>query len=397
MYLTRLGSRREINHQLRGNVRCAAKFRALFGIEQVPHGDTVNYSCKRVDTAEVQEVMCGMVESLIRKKVLYAYRLFNRYYMVAIDGTGELTFQDRHCEHCLTRQLNNGATLYYHPVLEAKLVTANGFCFSLMTEFIENSDPSADKQDCELKAFYRLAERLKKRFPRLPICLLLDGLFIGGPVFSICGKNGWKYLITLKDKDLPSINEEFRSLCKLEPDKEVRWKFHEGGQAVAQRLRWQNDLSYKDTFRNEHTLSVLECREIRIDKKEEKSTKTYRWVTNFQVNEQRLIPLANGGRNRWKIENEGFNDQKNGGYELEHPYSEDENARKVFYLLLQMAHMIFQLIQRGSLFKKAFPNGVGSAKNIAKRLLEAWRNLTIKISHFDKLTEGKFQIRLDSS
>jgi hypothetical protein len=66
-------------------------------------------------------------------------------------------------------------TLYYHPVLEAKLVTANGFSFSVMSEFIENVDLSADKQDCERKAFYRLAKRLKARFPRWPICLLLDG------------------------------------------------------------------------------------------------------------------------------------------------------------------------------------------------------------------------------
>lgn len=30
---------------------------------------------------------------------------------------------------------------------------------------------------------------------------------------------------------------------------------------------------------------------------------------------------ADGGRLRWKIENEGFNIQKNLGYELEHKYS----------------------------------------------------------------------------
>lgn len=47
----------------------------------------------------------------------------------------------------------------------------------MMTEFIENTDPEADTQDCELNAFYRLAERLKARFPRLPICLLMDGLW----------------------------------------------------------------------------------------------------------------------------------------------------------------------------------------------------------------------------
>ena len=81
--------------------------------------------------------------------------------------------------------------LYNHPVLEAKLVTPIGFAslsvhtVSPMTEFIENPGENP-KQDCELKAFYRLAKRLKRRFPRLPIYLLLDGLFAGGPTFSIC-------------------------------------------------------------------------------------------------------------------------------------------------------------------------------------------------------------------
>ena len=54
-----------------------------------------------------------------------------------------------------------------------------------MTEFVENPSQNPTKQDCELKAFYRLAKRLK-RFPRLPICLLLDGLFAGGPTFALC-------------------------------------------------------------------------------------------------------------------------------------------------------------------------------------------------------------------
>jgi len=75
---------------------------------------------------------------------------------------------------------------YYHPVLEAKLVTPDGLAFSIMTEFIENPGENPSKQDCELKAFYRLAARLKKRFPRLLICLLLDGLFAGSPTFALC-------------------------------------------------------------------------------------------------------------------------------------------------------------------------------------------------------------------
>ena len=108
--------------------------------------------------------------------------------------------------------------------------------------------------------------------------------------------------------------------------------------------------------------------------------------------------LANkGGRLRWKIENEGFNSQKNGGFELEHAYSKDETAGKVFYYLLQIAHIIFQLVAMGSLFRKAFPDGVGALKNIAFRLLEAWRNLRLNTKGLFSLFGGKFQIRFDSS
>jgi hypothetical protein len=184
MFLCRLGARRQIAHMFRGNGSSAAKFQALFGVETCPHGDTANALYSRLDLAEVQEVPTSMVETLTRKKVLYRHRLLGHFYRIAIDGTGRLTFPERHCLHCLTR-MHQGKTTYYHPVLEAKLVTANGFAFSVMTEFIENPGKNPTKQDCELKAFYRLAERLKQRFPRLPICLLLDGLFAGGPTFAL--------------------------------------------------------------------------------------------------------------------------------------------------------------------------------------------------------------------
>ncbi len=63
-------------------------------------------------------------------------------------------------------------------MLEARLVTFNGFSISLLSEWIENpSDEDYDKQDCERKAFTRLAARLKQDFPRLPVLILADGLY----------------------------------------------------------------------------------------------------------------------------------------------------------------------------------------------------------------------------
>lgn len=405
VFLYRLGARREVHHQLRGNSRSRAKFLGLFGVKDAPHGDTLNYCFKRLNVEEVQRAVCEMIRVLIRRKVLYPFRLLGRYYVIAIDGTGVLTFKYRHCPHCLMRTLNNGEKLYYHPVLEAKLVAPNGFCFSMLTEFIENADIEEDKQDCELKAFYRLAERLKQAFKKLPLCLVLDSLYACGPVFEICGENGWEFIITLKEKALPSVNEEFEALCRLAPENRLEVTRREKNHRIRQTYRFANDIDYRDNRGKLHRLNVLECQESIepvVTGEGNTSTQTtrtrFRWVSSLRMDEHRIVPIAeNGGRIRWKIENEGFNTQKNGGFELEHPYSEHPVARKVFYLLLQMAHTIFQLVEKGSLLKKAFPQGVGSLKNIAKRLLEAWRNLCLKPEAMQSLDAGKFQIRFDTS
>lgn len=396
MYLFRLGARRQIKYQLRDNAPSKNKFGVWFGVDDVPHGDTLNYGFKGLEPAEMQEVVCRMVERLIRKKVLYRWRLFDNF-LIAVDGTGVLTFQERHCPYCLTRKLKNGAVLYYHPVLEAKLITANGFAFSLMTEFIENSDPQADKQDCELKAFYRLTERLKKRFPRLPICLLLDGLYAGGPTFQLCEDYYWRYLIVLQDKDLLNVHRSYHTVLPCVPENHKRLLLG-NKREIVQEYRWVNQIEYQDSQDRKHRLNMLTCQETKPSRNGKTRTTTYKWLTNFISTRNNVDTLANqGGRLRWKIENEGFNVQKNGGFNLEHPYSQDDTARKIFYFLLQVAYLIFQLLEKGSLFRNAFPNGVGSLKNIAFRLLEAWRNLSISPHGFNSLYAGRYQIRFDSS
>ena len=100
---------------------------------------------------------------------------------------------------------------------------------------------------------------------------------------------------------------------------------------------------------------------------------------------------------RWKIENEGFNVQKRGGYALEHAYTNHPNSAKVFYFLLQIAHLLAQLLHKGNLLKRDFPAGFGSAKNLAFRLLEAWRNAPMTQKDIAAILQKRIQIRFDSS
>ena len=121
-------------------------------------------------------------------------------------------------------------------------------------------------------------------------------------------------------------------------------------------------------------------------------------VTDFHLRRNQVRELAqNAGRVRWKIENQGFNAQKHGGFALEHAYSQDDTAAKVFYYLLQMAHLLFQLVLAGSLLQQSFPRGFGSLKNFAFRWLEAWRNCLLPAHSLTLIYRLRCQIRLDTS
>jgi hypothetical protein len=51
-------------------------------------------------------------------------------------------------EQCLHRTSKKGKTTYFHSVLEARLITPNGFSVSIATEWIENPESGEyDKQD----------------------------------------------------------------------------------------------------------------------------------------------------------------------------------------------------------------------------------------------------------
>ena len=73
------------------------------------------------------------------------------------------------------------------------------------------------------------------------------------------------------------------------------------------------------------------------------------------------------------------------------------SRERLFYFLLQIAHLLAQLLYKANLLKKDFPDGFGSAKNLAFRLLEAWRNVRMTPADITAALQKRFQIRFDSS
>ena len=104
--------------------------------------------------------------------------------------------------------------------------------------------------------------------------------------------------------------------------------------------------------------------------------KAYWYATNFKINENSIEKMIKTGRKRWKIENRGFNDLKNKGYNLGHVYSYDENAVKGHFILLLMSHMIMQLMEHHERNRGIFE----TIHKMALRIKEALRTQPLSAS-----------------
>jgi len=393
MYLGRLGARRQIRYLLgaEGVRRRLASLCDGEAVPAVPHGDTVDGYLESVPPAAVEVIPQVMVRALLEARRLERFRLLDQYYLLTFDLTGHLYLGDRACaftQGCLTQQAEDGRTLYYRPVCEAKLVTRTGLALSVGTEFVENppgTDPSTDTQDSELPAAERLAGRVKTAFPGFAFCVLLDSRYCNQTGFALCRDNGWHFLITLKQGSLPSVWNEFQALRELAPEN----RRHVVVNRITYHYAWVNGIPYE-----QHPLNVLECRFTDAD-----GDHCFVWVTDLPITAETCHPLAQeGGRPRWKTENEGFRTQKHGGFEMEHAYAKRPNSAKNFYLLLQVAHILSQMLECYCRGKSRVKRTFGSLRNLARLFLESIRRDAIpEADVLNRFLSEAIQIRLDTS
>jgi len=409
LFLFKLASRRQLDYTLNTDgPNVLDNLNRLADTHQTtrPVHGTLNYFLGRIGHQPVAHLRDRLLRRLIRMKALDGARLQGRF-LVIIDGTGFLVFRKRHCPHCLTRRCGD-KTLYLHQVLEAKLLGPGGLVISIATEFIDNQDmpdeaTEADaakaKQDCELKAYHRLLPKLRAVFPQLRICLLGDAEFACGPGFQVAKDHNASFIYVFKEGRLPTAWRDFQDLLPLCPEQKVACQTPARAQQV---YRWVEKLSYVDSAKRPWSLTAVQCEETQADG----SKHLWAWVVSedLKVDRDHVVAVGQqGGRQRWCIENQGFNTQKNSDLNLEHAYGHGEQWQ-AYYYLLQIAHMILQLVEKGSLLRRlAAEVGktpwtmFGSLKNMAERLRESVRYLCWPAEAFDAEAAQQMQIRLDSS
>lgn len=352
---------------------CIATLRILSGdnqLEEMPHKDTLNYYLEKLSPECLSDIRKKMIKSLIRMKSFGRTRLLGRYWRIILDGTGLFYFREKHCDNCLTKTITmeDGTKVktYYHKVLEAKLVLGEKIVISIDTEFIENETETVAKQDCEINAAKRLLKRIAKDYPRLPVCIQGDNLYAVESIMEICRGKNWRYIFTHKTGRQKLLCESYEWIRQGGGATEVHGICFERGTG-----EYINHV--EETAGKEQTANIF-CYVCEKDKDGKKQQITFSWLTDIELTTKNLEEMIEAARGRWKIENEGFNNQKNGIYDIEHLNSQNPNAMKNHYLLTQIADIIMQIYLSWNPLRKEKQQSI---KNTSSRLLESFRRQTV--------------------
>lgn len=337
-------------------------------LKEIPDWQTIQDVIEQLDIKEIEDIRKYIIKSLIRSKMFDKYR-YNGAFQVLVDATGVSSHDYNLNGNCIIKKSKNGVIKYYKQVLEAKIVVGK-IVISLDTEWIENADMKTEKkkQDCEINAFKRMAPRIHKNYPKLKFIITGDALYTTTPMINLCNEYKWHYIFNLKKDRLKKVYEDFQD--------NVNYK----NETTKDNYKLSCGIHFKGNIFN-----ALSYQETQNDK-----IVIFNYITDLNVNDYNIETIISMGRRRWKIENEGFNEQKNGTFCISHLCSRNENALRIHYYFIQIAHVFRQLLEYGSLLLKSMR--FKTKKEVS--LLITQTLTSTSISDLNNL-ERNFQLRFD--
>ena len=305
------------------------------GVGDWPDGEPLTTPCSETccnlfrhgGTAQIQGAITEVVASLIRGKSLECAR-HRGHVCIAVDGV----------EQEVTRVAQGSPTKETRFQLEAKVIAPNGLALSVMTERVRPHVTETGKRDCELNAFKRLAKRLRKAFPRLPVCIVGDALYACAPVMRICRGYGWKFILTFREGRSPGAYEMACDSMQMSKGQcgELTVRGENERRVAIGLVAWTGGVKFTTQADGEE-FNVVAC--------EETKGGTYRgmFATNYDaMDADRASEIVAWGRRRWNIEI-NFKDEKHNGFGLEHLFCNHWRCSRNFHLMMQLANNLWQL------------------------------------------------------
>jgi len=339
--------------------------KALFAVEAIPKDTALRESVDAVATEALKPAFEIILQRLQRGNQLAAYSFLDGHYLIALDGSQYFSSEQIQCPGCLTHQGAKGPLRYSHQILQAVMLHPHmRQVLPLAPEPVANTDGHR-KQDCELAAAKRILPKMRTAHPRLPIIITADGLYSNQPFVDALKKARMSFILVAKPTDHKLLFEWVHELSGLGEGGRLEFTDAKGRRHTH---RWLNQVPLNGS-RNADELNFFEYW-LTVD---QKVTYHNSWVTDITISENNVCELVQGGRARWKIENETFNTLKNQGYHIAHNFGHGHNHLSMnFFVLNLLAFYIHQILSLCDLSYQYCRSKFSSRQ-------EYWNNLRVAI------------------
>jgi hypothetical protein len=282
-------------HRVEGNLG------TIYAIDHVPCDTQMREILDPVFPESVRPLFKRIFGQLQRGKALESMLFLDDYYLLALDGTEYFSSKTIHCASCLQKTHRNGSITYAHQMLGAALIHPDQRAvIPLMPEPIVKQDGTA-KNDCERNAAKRFITKLRQDHPHLKFIVTEDSLSSNAPHIETLHAHGLHYILGVKAGDHAYLFAQVQAAEQA--GRMISYERHDRAAGVVHRFRFVNDVALNTSHRDVR-VNFLEYWEVSARK-----VQHFSWVTDLRVSPRNVYHLMRGGRARWKIENETFNNQ----------------------------------------------------------------------------------------
>jgi len=286
-------------------------------------------------------VFIEVFENLEQHRMLAPFRGLGGQLFVALDGTNYFSSQAIHCPNCLTRQLSNGHTLYYHAAITPVIVCpGHAQVIALPPEYIMPQDGHV-KQDCERAAGKRWLAKHAEQVAPHGITLLGDDLYSNQPFCALVLQHRFNFIFTCKPDSHATLYERL-AFWQANDAMAERTVHHWNGRFTeVTMVRYLNDVLLRS---GDDALSVNWFAITVVNAKTGEQLYHNSCITNHRLTADNIVEVAQAGRGRWKIENENNNVLKTKGYHLEHNFGHGKQYLAALLLSLNLLAFLFHTV-----------------------------------------------------
>lgn len=321
--------------------------RSLFQVEAIPSDPQIRNLLDPLSTKYFQEDFWFLLEELKAQQRLGQFWNELNTYAIALDGVNFFSSEKISCPKCLKREDRNGVEHFYHSAITPVFVKpGQAQVLPLPPEFIVPQDGS-EKQDCERVAAKRWLAQHHEHFSDYSVSYLGDDLYANQPICQLIAETYRQFFIFVcKPESHTSLYEWIAFLEKSRSVETITQRHWNGKHGELWQYRFAQQLPLRQ---GEQALWVNWLEFVITHEKTGAILYQNSFVTNHAITATAVIPLAQVGRTRWKIENENNNTLKTKGYHLEHNFGHGQqdlaNVLASLNLLAFLIHTIQEMIE----------------------------------------------------